>query len=117
MYSRSLISLGFSEVRDELTGEIKRHVRLRDFEAPMSGAFYLVGYQEELAEYYELDKEIVCYHDRSDVLDKVRYYLRHEQVAERIRQAGLARARRDHTWENRFRRLFEVIGLRVDSPT
>ena len=117
MYSRSLISLGFSEVRDELTGEIKRHVRLRDFEAPMSGAFYLVGYQEELAEYYELDKEIVCYHDRSDVLDKVRYYLQHEQEAERIRRAGLARARRDHTWENRFRRLFEVIGLRVDSST
>lgn len=114
MYSRSLVSLGFSEVQDPLTGEIKRHIRLRDFEAPMSGAFYLVGYQEELAEYYELDKEIVCYYDRDDLLDKVRYYLDHEHEAERIRQAGLARARRDHSWENRFAQLFEVIGLRAD---
>ena len=114
MYSRSLVSLGFSEVQDPLTGEIKRHIRLRDFEAPISGAFYVVGYQEELAEYYELDEEIVCYDDRDDLLDKVRYYLDHEQEAERIRQAGLARARRDHTWENRFRQLFEIIGLRLD---
>lgn len=111
MYSRSLIGLGFSEVRDELTGEIKRHVRLRDFEAPMSGAFYIVGSQEELAEYYELDKEIVCYDDRDDLLDKVRYYLAHEEEMDQVRQAGLARARRDHTWENRFRQLFDVIGL------
>jgi len=115
MYSRSLISLGFSDVRDELTGEIKGHIRLRDFEGPMSGAFYMVGYQEELDEYYELGKEIVCYDDRDELLDKVRYYLEHEQQADRIRRAGLARARRDHTWENRFRQLFEVIGLRVDS--
>lgn len=111
MYSRSLISLGFSEVQDQVTGEIKRHIRLRDFEAPMSGAFYLVGYQEELAEYYELGKEIVCYDDKQELLDKVSYYLNHEREAAQIRQAGLARARRDHTWENRFRQLFEVIGL------
>jgi len=111
MYSRSLISLGFSEVRDELTGEIKRHVRLRDFEAPMSGGFYIVGYQEELAQYYELDKEIVCYDDRDGLLDKVRYYLAHEEEMDQVRQAGVARARRDHTWENRFRQLFDVIGL------
>lgn len=31
--------------------------------------------------------------------------------AERIRRAGLARAKRDHAWENRFRQLFKVIGL------
>lgn len=114
MYSSSVVSLAFSEVQDPLTGEIKRHIRLRDFEAPMSGAFYLVGYQEELAEYYQLEKQIVCYTHRDDLLDKVRYYLDHEEEAERIRQAGLARARRDRTWKNRFRKLFEIIGLRAD---
>lgn len=117
MYSRTFISLGFSEVQDQRTGQVKRHIRLRDFEAPMSGAFYLVGYQEELADYYELGREIVCYDDQRELLDKVRYYLNHESQVERIREAGLRRARRDHTWENRFRQLFEEIGLPVPRPS
>jgi spore maturation protein CgeB len=111
MYSRSHISLGFSEVQHRQTGEIKRHVRLRDFEAPMSGALYFTGYQEELAEYYEIGEEIVCYDTKEELLGKVRYYLSHESEAERMREAGLRRARRDHTWEDRFRQLFEAIGL------
>lgn len=111
MYSRSYISLGFSEVQDRQTGEIKRHIRLRDFEAPMSGALYFTGQQEELAEYYEIGKEIICYDTKEELLDKIRYYLSHESEAKRVREAGLRRARRDHTWENRFRQLFEVIGL------
>jgi len=111
MYSRSRISLGFSEVQHRQTGEIKRHIRLRDFEAPMSGALYLTGYQEELAEYYEIGNEITCYDTKEELLDKVRYYLLHESEAERVREAGLRRARRDHTWKNRFCQLFEAIGL------
>jgi hypothetical protein len=28
-----------------------------------------------------------------------------------VRRAGLERARRDHTWQHRFRDLFGVLGL------
>jgi len=111
MYSRSKISLGFSEVRLP-DGSLRRHIRLRDFEAPMSGALYFTGFQDELAEYYEIGKEVVCYDTQVELLDKVRYYLAHDSQAEKVRRAGLERARRDHTWENRFRQLFGVIGLR-----
>jgi glycosyltransferase involved in cell wall biosynthesis len=109
LYSQSAISLGFSEVKHSVTGEIKRHIRLREFEAPMSGAFYFTGYQEELHEYYEVGKEIVCYDTPDELLDKVRYYLAHPTEADRIREAGLARARRDHTWKNRFEAVFKAI--------
>lgn len=111
MYSRSRISLNISEVKDEITGEIKRHIRLRDFEGPMSGAFFMTGYQEELAEYYEIDREIVCYDSKEELLDKVRYYLRRSEERQRIRLAGLNRARRDHTWEQRLRQLLRETGL------
>lgn len=116
MYSRSIISLNFSEVvvSDEKydQGAIKRHIRLRDFEAPMSGAFYITGYQEELKEYYEIDKEIVCYDTKGELLEKIRYYLEHQDEAEAIRIAGHKRALKDHTWENRFKDLFNKIGLK-----
>ena len=107
MYSRSKISLGFSNVADTTT-EIKQ-VRLRDFEAPMSGAFYMVEYMEELEEFFDIGKEIVCYHDKKDLADKIKYYLKHDQERETIRQAGLARARHDHTWHKRFQSCFSQM--------
>jgi len=103
-YSRSKISLNFSEVtvqdKNEDFGKLKRHIRLRDFEAPMSGAFYMTGYQEELREYYEIGKEIICYETKEDLLDKARYYLKHQNEAETIRIAGHKRALKDHARRN-----------------
>lgn len=118
MYSRSEISLNFSEVvvsdQNYDPGTIKRHIRLRDFEAPMSGAFYITGYQDELKEHYEIDKEIVCYATKEELLGKIRYYLKHQDEAEAIRIAGHKRALKGHTWENRFKELFNKIGLKYD---
>jgi len=118
MYSRSKISLNFSEVvvsdQNYDPGSIKRHIRLRDFEAPMSGAFYMTGYQDELKEYYKIDKEIVCYETKEELLEKIRYYLKHEDEAEAIRIVGHKKALRDHTWENRFKELFNKIGVKYD---
>jgi spore maturation protein CgeB len=110
MYSRSHISLGFSEVPMP-DGSVRRHIRLRDFEAPMSGALYFTGYQDELADYYEIGKEIICYDDKHDLLDKVQYYLIHNREAEKIRKAGRERALSEHTWEKRFCQLFSIIAL------
>lgn len=114
MFSRSKISLGFSEVivqNKEEKNAIKRHIRLRDFEAPMSGAFYMTGHQKELEQYFRVGKEIVCYDTKEELLEKVKYYLEHEEEREKIRLAGYKRALRDHTWERRFDELFTKIGL------
>jgi spore maturation protein CgeB len=78
----------------------------------MSGALYLTEDQAELAEYFEPGKEVLTYVDRQDMLDTARHYLAHQEAAERIRRAGLLRARQSHTWQHRFRELFKVLGLR-----
>ena len=109
--SQSLLSLNFSEVRDDRTHEIKRHIRLRDFEVPMSGGLLVTGLQDELMEYYEIGREIVCYNSKEELLDLCRYYAYHRNEAETIRRAGHLRARRDHTWANRFRQLFATMHL------
>lgn len=112
-YSRSRISLGFStcgHARYSDKNKI-RQIHLRDFEAPMSGAFYFVEHQDELQEFYDIGREIICYTTREDLLDKVRYYLAHPDEAQRIRQAGYQRAQRDHTWTRRFEELFRALGL------
>jgi spore maturation protein CgeB len=112
MYSRSAISLGFSDVAGSLEdGRRITQIRLRDFEAPMSGAFYMVEYMDELAEFFDIGREVVCYEDLDDLVDKCRYYLVHEEERERIRLAGLRRALNDHTWQKRFHDVFETIGM------
>jgi spore maturation protein CgeB len=87
------------------------HVRLRDFEAPMCRTCYVTGHTDEIEEFYSVGAEIDTYRTPEELAEKVRYYLSHPDAAERLREAGFRRARRDHTWECRFRELFGKIGL------
>jgi len=113
LYSRSHISLGFLEVYDrhDPSRPVTRHLHLREFEAPMSGALYCTGYMDELAEMFEPDKEVLVYRSQHELLDKIRFYLAHPDQAEVIRQAGRKRALAEHTYHERFRKLFKTLGL------
>lgn len=112
LFSRSRVSLGFATVGDTHRAERRlTQVRLRDFEAPMSGAFYLTEVQPELDEYFQPGREVETYRDREELLDKVRFYLRRPDLARAIRSAGRARALAEHTWERRFDDLFRHLGL------
>jgi spore maturation protein CgeB len=112
VYSRAKIALGFSSVgQTHRTGERITQVRLRDFEVPMSGAFYLVEQIPELGEFFDLGEEIETYRDIDELVEKCRYYLMHDDERERVRRAGHARALRDHTWQRRLTDVFTKIGL------
>ncbi len=113
LYSRSQVSLGFLEVYDrhDPSRPVTQHLHLREFEAPMSGALYCTGYMAELAEMFEPDKEVLVYRNQYELLDKLRYYLAHPAQADVIRQAGHRRALAQHTYQARFRKLFEELRL------
>ena len=105
-------SLGFATAGESHLSEKRlTHLRLREFEAPMSGALYLTEDQPELHEYFEPGKEVLTYTDRQDLLETARYYLAHQEQSERIRSAGWRRALHQHTWQHRFTQLFAVLGL------
>lgn len=112
MYSRTKINIGFSTC-GETHREKKRivQIRLRDFEIPMSGGFYIVEYMEELEEFYKIGKEIECYHTPGELEEKIQFYLTHEKEREKIRIAGHRRAVRDHSWQNRFQSVFKIAGI------
>jgi hypothetical protein len=92
------------------------HIRLRDFEAPMCRACYLTGYNDEITEFYEVGREIDTYRDKSELVDKARFYLANPAAAENLREAGYRRALQDHTWTRRFEELFSKIGLNANYP-
>ena len=113
LFSESRISLGFLVLGDSHRAfRPLRQIRLREFEAPMAGAFYVTGWLPEIARHYDIGREIVCYRSVGELVDLCRYYLRHETARERIRRAGHERARRDHTWERRYETLFAELKAR-----
>jgi spore maturation protein CgeB len=86
-------------------------IKGRNFEVPGCGGFLLTGMAENLGQYYEIGKEVVCFDDRHDLIEKVRYYLKHEDERTAIAQAGYERTMRDHTYSHRFSEIFEQLGM------
>ncbi|MDX1915693.1 MAG: glycosyltransferase [Methylophilus sp.] len=84
-------------------------LKLRDFDAPMSGSFYLTHNNSDLYQLFDVGKEIVTYESIDECVKLVKYYLDHEEEREEIAQAGRKRALNEHTWKLRFSQLFEQI--------
>jgi hypothetical protein len=110
LFRSSLINLGFTDVYGGSRSK-RRQIRLREFEVPMSGGFYLTQYTPEIDLYYEVGTEIEVWYDIADLCEKINYYIAHPEEAEAIRERGKQRALKDHTWENRFKLLFEELRI------
>ena len=78
-YNQSRINLSFAP--KESPGRI---VNLRTFEICMSGNFQLMQYTPCVEEFFEIDKEIVCWKDRKDLFEKILYYLENEDERKKI---------------------------------
>jgi spore maturation protein CgeB len=114
LYSSFAISLGITDVRN--TYLLKNPVlklHLRTFEIPMSGGLQIINYTDEIASYFEDKKEIILYKSENELIDKTKFYLQDSQDSVRIKMkiAARRRAESDHTWTNRFIKIFEKLGL------
>lgn len=110
-FSKSKINLGFSSVGDLQGDQRILQIRLRDFEVPMSGGFYLVEYMQELEEFFKIGSEIECYKNREELVDKINFYLKNDSLRNRIASKGRERCLRDHTWKQRFQLAFKTMGF------
>jgi spore maturation protein CgeB len=110
MYSKSRINLGFGGV----IGHSDTYcLKGRDFEIPMSGGLYVTEYHPELEKVYDLDSEIVTYFGFDDLVEKIRFLLSNPEKADEIRKKGFECARREHSWEVRFQKIFDILGLLI----
>lgn len=88
-------------------------VNLRNFEIPMSGGLQFCRYSDEIASYFEPDKEIVLFRNDDDMLEKAHFYLSEEnsEVRMKMKIAARRRAEKDHTWYKRFSIIFDRLNL------
>jgi spore maturation protein CgeB len=101
----------FSNIRSWRTMAIPQ-IKARPFELAGCGAFVISGYADDLSRYYAEDKEMVFYRSIPELIEKIRYYLAHDEERQRIAKAGYQRTMQEHTYEARFREIFAKIGVR-----
>lgn len=86
-------------------------LKLRDFDAPMSGALYLTHRCADLGRLYEEGKDIECYSGAEECSRKIYYYLSHPDELVKIAASGHAKAVARDTWISRLRETFVKLGL------
>jgi hypothetical protein len=66
-------------------------------------------YVPGIENYFVVDKEIVCFKNAEEMIDKVIYYLNHDEQRRAIAQAGWKRAINEYTPFHMFSRIFGEI--------
>lgn len=115
MYSQYAIALAFTSLQhtDVLKNPVKI-VDLRNFEIPMSGGIEFCRFHAEMASYFEENKEIIFYNTDEELRDKAKYYINNATDSElrRIKSSARKRAETEHTWWNRFTKVFDELELK-----
>ncbi len=110
----SAINLGFTHFRGTpATRTERRQVRLREFEIPMAGGFYLTQDCAQLRELFDINSDVASWDQLPDLLEKIRYYLARPEERQQISAAGQARCLARHTWQQRFSGLLDDLGVRL----
>lgn len=116
IYSKYALALSSTTARN--TGILQKPVpvvNLRSFEIPMSGGIQFCKYNNELANYFQEEREIVFYKTEEEMLDKAKFYLDNErkEVRKIIRKNARKRAEAEHTWYRRFITIFLELGIKT----
>jgi Glycosyl transferases group 1 len=108
IWNRSRIS--YTPMEASVSANILQ-VKSRAFEQGLSGTLMVCRLSPSLERYYEPGTEFVSFEDLDDCVEKVTFYLKHEDERARIAKAYYERTRGEHMWTHRFRQMFDDVGL------
>lgn len=88
---------------------IKSGLPQRIFDIMAAGGFVLSNYQAEIPEYFIPGEDIVLYESIPDLLDKIGYYLSHEEERLQIAQNGYAKIKKEHLLTHRAQEMLKIL--------
>ena len=89
---------------------IEAGIPLRALDIMGAGGFLLSNYQPELAEYFEDGKELVLFTSEQDLLDKIGYYLEHDELRREIAYNGWKKVQEQFGYEYAVAQILQVVG-------
>lgn len=90
---------------------IKTGLPLRIFDLMGAGGFVISNYQAEIPEHFIPDEDIVLYDNIPDLLDKIDYYLKHDDERRQIAKNGHDKVKEFHSYDVRLQEIFRICGL------
>lgn len=82
---------------------------MRLFEATGCGALLVTDYKDNLAELFEIGKEVVAYRSTEECIALIKYYLEHPAEAAKIARAGQERTLQNHTYIRRMEDTAQIL--------
>lgn len=90
LYQRAKIGINVHNRGDYTVGSY------RMFDLPANGVMQISDGGHYLEEFFSVGEEIVCYREANELIDKVKYYLDHDDERKRIALNGFRRVRKDY---------------------
>lgn len=90
---------------------IQTGIPLRAFDIMGAGGFLLSNCQEELLELFEAGKEMAVYEGAEDAIDKIAFYLKHEDLRKKIAENGRKKTYREYNLQNRMKIIFSIAEI------
>lgn len=103
VFKRSKINLNIT------LRNIKSGIPLRIWDILSCGGFVLTNFQPELLDYFKQGEHLVWYESHFDMMNKISYYLEHDEERMRIAQAGYKLVKDRHTMKRRVSELLQFL--------
>ena len=88
---------------------IRSGLPLRIWDILSAGGFVLTNYQTEIPEYFEIGKEIEIFSSKEELIDKISFYLVHDEERKKIAGNGYERAKREYSLDVRIEEMLSRI--------
>lgn len=100
-----------SKINLNLTSKpIRTGLPQRVWDIMSAGGFLLSNYQEELPEYFEIGKDLDVYSSEDELIEKIEYYLNHEDERIKIAQNGYRKIKNmRYTLRDRLETMMSLI--------
>lgn len=83
-------------------------IPLRAYDIMGAGGFLLTNYQEDFFDFFAAGEDFAYYDGNEDLLEKVEYYLSHEQERAEIAKNACRKVRTEHTWKKRIQTMLDI---------
>lgn len=82
---------------------------IRPLEIAACGGFPLVGYKKDLELMFKVGKEIICFKDEKELIQKINYYLHHPKQRQIISEHCRKKILKAHTFAIRLKQMLKMI--------
>ena len=107
-YDEMPLVFHYSKININLTlKSIKTGIPLRVLDIMAAGGFVITNYQEDLFRHFTPDEDFVFYQDENDLINKIQYYLEHEEERKQIAQNGYRKVREICSYKNVIKNIIE----------